>query len=32
MGNTVFKIQEGDNASILLFLQFLKENIIGMIY
>ena len=32
MGNNVFKIQEGDNASILLFLQFLKENIIGMIY
>jgi len=32
MGNNVFKIQEGANASILLFLQFLKENIIGMIY
>lgn len=32
MGNTVFKIQEGDNASKLLFPQFLKENTIGMIY
>jgi len=31
MGNIVFKIKEGDDASILMFLRFLKENIIGMV-